>query len=212
MTKGFSSQSKRNLPRIAILLLLLVIFFATYQKNCVSNKNCNASKKFQLAKNDLPDLMTISSVLHSPLPHYNLMEETSGFRKSAKQTSYSNKCGLGQKIHSMLFLKSIISNVGLLHRNTDYMNANKMEQDHPCVIETIRQFFLHKPPPSNVPLKLDSNDAGNRSPGQTAVIMRLLKNQVSNQLSRFWIWIDFCCYIKDWCICRLKVFLWNVVP
>ncbi|KZS05653.1 Uncharacterized protein APZ42_031100, partial [Daphnia magna] len=153
MTKGFSSQSKRNLPRIAILLLLLVIFLATHQKNWASNKNWNASKKFQLAKNDSPDPQTISSVLHSTLPHYNLMEETSEFRKSAKQTSYRNKCGL------------------------DYMNANKMEQDHPCVIETIRQYFLNKPPPSNVPLKLDSNDAGNRSPGQIDVIMRLLKNQ-----------------------------------
>lgn len=103
MTKGFSSQSKRNLPRITILLLLLVIFLATYQKNCASNKNWNASKKIQLAKNDLPDSQTISSVLHSTLPHYNLMEEISGFRKSAKQTSYSNKCGLGRKMHSMLF-------------------------------------------------------------------------------------------------------------
>ncbi|XP_057380607.1 protein Star-like [Daphnia carinata] len=81
------------------------------------------------------------------------MEETSGFRKSVTGASYSNKCDL------------------------DYINANKLEQDHPCVIEIIRQFFLNKPPPSNIPLKLDSNDTRNRSPGQTDVIMRLLKNQ-----------------------------------
>jgi hypothetical protein len=58
------------------------------------------------------------------------------------------------------------------------MNAMKLPQDHPCVIETIRQHYLNKPPPPDAPLKLDSNDLKDRSPGQTGVIFRLLKNMV----------------------------------
>lgn len=60
------------------------------------------------------------------------------------------------------------------------MNANKLQQDHPCVIETIRRYYLNKPSPPHVPLKLDSDDDDDRSPGQTGVIFRLLKNRVWN--------------------------------
>ncbi|XP_057372271.1 protein Star-like [Daphnia carinata] len=59
----------------------------------------------------------------------------------------------------------------------DYMNSQKLPQDHPCVIETIRQHYLNKPSPPSIPLKLDSDDDKDRSPGQTGVILRLLKNK-----------------------------------
>lgn len=58
------------------------------------------------------------------------------------------------------------------------MNTHKLPQDHPCVIETIRKHYLIQPSPQDVPLKLDSNDDKDRSPGQTGVIFRLLKNKV----------------------------------
>ncbi|EFX78419.1 hypothetical protein DAPPUDRAFT_105159 [Daphnia pulex] len=59
-----------------------------------------------------------------------------------------------------------------------YLNANKLAQDHPCVIETIRRHYLNQPPSPQVPLKLDSDDISkDESPGQTDVIMKLLKNQ-----------------------------------
>lgn len=67
----------------------------------------------------------------------------------------------------------------------DYMNANKLPQDHPCVIETIRHRYLNKPSPPEVSLQLDSDDDKDRSPGQTGVIFRLLKNQVSIFLEKF---------------------------
>ena len=60
----------------------------------------------------------------------------------------------------------------------DYFNSKKLPQDHPCVIETIRKHYLNQPSSPEVPLKLDSNDDHDRSPGQTRVILRLLKNQV----------------------------------
>ncbi len=66
----------------------------------------------------------------------------------------------------------------LLTDYIDYMNTNKLPQDHPCVIETIRQHYLNKPSPLDVPLKLDSNDDKDRSSGQTGVILKLLKNKV----------------------------------
>lgn len=66
----------------------------------------------------------------------------------------------------------------------DYMNTNKLPQDHPCVIETIRKHYLNKPSPPDVPYKLDSDDNNDRSPGQTGVIFRLLKNQVCKTIVR----------------------------
>ncbi|XP_057368443.1 uncharacterized protein LOC130689518 [Daphnia carinata] len=81
---------------------------------------------------------------------FNLMDETSGFFERL----FSNKeCTL------------------------DYMNGNKLPQDHPCVIETIKRHYLNKPSPPEVPLQLDSNDDKDRSPAQKDVIFRLLKNQ-----------------------------------
>lgn len=59
------------------------------------------------------------------------------------------------------------------------MNSQKLPQDHPCVIETIRKNYMRKPSPPNVPLKLDKDDMTDRSPGQTKVILGLLKNKVS---------------------------------
>lgn len=53
---------------------------------------------------------------------------------------------------------------------TDYLNANKLPQDHPCVIETIKRHYLNKPSPPEVPLQLDSDDDKDRSPGQTAMV------------------------------------------
>ncbi|XP_057372972.1 protein Star-like [Daphnia carinata] len=61
----------------------------------------------------------------------------------------------------------------------DYMNSKKLQQDHPCVIETIRQHYLNKPSPPNIQLKLDSDDDKDRSPGQTGIIFRLLKNKTN---------------------------------
>lgn len=58
------------------------------------------------------------------------------------------------------------------------MNANKLPQDHPCVIETIRKKYLREPSPANVPLKLDADTMDDRSRGQTKIIRRILKNKV----------------------------------
>ncbi|XP_057368797.1 protein Star-like [Daphnia carinata] len=88
-------------------------------------------------------------LLHQSGKKYNLMEESDG------QSIFDNnaECTL------------------------DYMNTNKIPQDHPCVIETIRKNYLNKPSPPDVPLKLDKEGDHDRSPGQTGVIFRLLKNQ-----------------------------------
>lgn len=59
------------------------------------------------------------------------------------------------------------------------MNMHKLQQDHPCVIETIRELFLNKPSPPDVPLKLDLGTDRDRSSGQTGVIFKLLNNMVS---------------------------------
>ncbi|KAI9561198.1 hypothetical protein GHT06_012154 [Daphnia sinensis] len=57
------------------------------------------------------------------------------------------------------------------------MNSQKLPQDHPCVIETIRKHYLNKPSPSNITTKLDADDEKDRSPDQTGAIFRLLENK-----------------------------------
>ena len=58
------------------------------------------------------------------------------------------------------------------------MNLHKFQQDHPCVIDTIRKHFLNKPSPPEVPLKLKLGKDQDRSSGQTGVIFKLLQNMV----------------------------------
>ncbi len=58
------------------------------------------------------------------------------------------------------------------------MNYNRLQQDHPCVINYIRSHYLKKPSPPNTPLKLDYPDVKDPSDGQPQTIMSLLKNKV----------------------------------
>ena len=69
----------------------------------------------------------------------------------------------------------------------DFINANKLEQDHPCVLEMIRRHFLHEPSPPEIPYNLDNPAANlgsddlesNNNVSITApYIIGLLKNQV----------------------------------
>ncbi|XP_046638282.1 protein Star-like [Daphnia pulicaria] len=90
---------------------------------------------------------------------YNLMDETSGSGGLGKLKQFFN-----------IYDKAC---------TLDYINANKLAQDHPCVIEIIRKHYLNEPSPPNAPLKLGSKDLNDRSPGQTGVIFRLLKNQTN---------------------------------
>ena len=70
----------------------------------------------------------------------------------------------------------------------EYVNANKLPQDHPCVLDIIRRQFLNKPPSQDVPLQLDhmewlnplTNSYLSRSynGGQVTAIQRILRNLV----------------------------------
>jgi hypothetical protein len=106
------------------------------------------------------------------------MEEV-GFVKF-KQFLGGNKCNLGElsswktvwSIYDYYYFFFICWVI------LEYINENKLPQDHPCVIETIRRHYLKAPSPPDVPLNLVSDSDEDRSPGQTGVILRLLKNQV----------------------------------
>nr|CAH0103423.1 unnamed protein product [Daphnia galeata] len=75
--------------------------------------------------------------------------------------------------------KNIFKSYSSKECNLEYINENKLPQDHPCVIETIRRHYLKAPSPPDVPLNLVSDSDEDRSPGQTGVILRLLKNQTN---------------------------------
>ena len=62
----------------------------------------------------------------------------------------------------------------------EYANANKLQQDHPCVIELIRRQYLHEPAPPNTPLNLKYPKHKNPSAAQSQAILRLLGNLVTS--------------------------------
>ena len=63
----------------------------------------------------------------------------------------------------------------------DYINENKLQQDHPCVIDIIRRDYLNPPASWEVPYILGSSTEpnGDPSPGQAQHVLKLLNNQVS---------------------------------
>ena len=64
--------------------------------------------------------------------------------------------------------------------NVEYMNRNRLQQDHPCVVNYIRRHYLNSPAQRNVPLKLDYPEEKEPSEhGQPSVILDLLHNKVS---------------------------------
>ncbi len=59
------------------------------------------------------------------------------------------------------------------------MNFNRLQQDHPCVINYIRRHYLKEPSPSGTPLNLDYPEVKDPSDGQPDTILHILKNKVS---------------------------------
>lgn len=59
------------------------------------------------------------------------------------------------------------------------MNTNRLEQDHPCVIEIIRKHYLRPPPSPDVPYHLQRPDVADPSPGQTTFVLNKLLYPVS---------------------------------
>jgi hypothetical protein len=58
------------------------------------------------------------------------------------------------------------------------MNYNRLQQDHPCVINYIRRHYLKGPPPSASIKNLDYPEVEDPSDGQPETILKLLKNKV----------------------------------
>ena len=58
------------------------------------------------------------------------------------------------------------------------MNADRLQQDHPCVIETIRRRYLHPPADLDVPYNLVAPNKADPSVGQATSILNYLGNQV----------------------------------
>ncbi|KAI9562649.1 hypothetical protein GHT06_010103 [Daphnia sinensis] len=58
---------------------------------------------------------------------------------------------------------------------TEYANANRLQQDHPCVLKLIRSEYLYQP--SDVPLNLSRPLVADPSSGQSKVVLAHLRNQ-----------------------------------
>ena len=61
------------------------------------------------------------------------------------------------------------------------MNNNRLQQDHPCVINNIRRHYLKHPPLFGTQRNLDYPEVKDPSDGQAGQILTLLRNQVSNE-------------------------------
>jgi hypothetical protein len=59
------------------------------------------------------------------------------------------------------------------------MNRNRLQQDHPCVINYIRRHYLNAPPSHDISLLLDYPEVEDPSDGQPEKILKILKNKVS---------------------------------
>ena len=60
----------------------------------------------------------------------------------------------------------------------EYVNANKLQQDHPCVLHLIRRNYLRQPAPHHIPYNLDDPGWPDPSNGQSEAILRILRQQV----------------------------------
>ncbi len=58
------------------------------------------------------------------------------------------------------------------------MNYNRLQQDHPCVINYIRRHYLKVPPPTSVSMNLDYPEVIDPSDGQPETVLKLLRNKV----------------------------------
>jgi len=79
-------------------------------------------------------------------------------------------------LSSLFFLKML---------KTESMNALRLQQDHPCVIEMIRKHFLIAPSPPNVSYVLTDPEQHKwpyPTDGQTALILRRLDYKVHPRL------------------------------
>lgn len=65
------------------------------------------------------------------------------------------------------------------------MNADRLQQDHPCVIETIRRRYLHPPADLDVPYNLVAPNKADPSVGQATSILNYLGNQVRGTQGKY---------------------------
>ena len=61
--------------------------------------------------------------------------------------------------------------------SSDTVNSVVMEQDDPCILNLLRDQYLH--PPSKDKINLEAPEVTNPSMGQAQSILEILKNKVS---------------------------------
>ncbi len=62
--------------------------------------------------------------------------------------------------------------------NIEYANEKKLQQDHPCLIQLIRDKYLLQPASKELPYVLDHPETIDPSNGQANDIREILKNKV----------------------------------
>ncbi len=60
----------------------------------------------------------------------------------------------------------------------EYVNTQKLQQDHPCILQLIKDNYLREPVPRNYSYYLNNPKILDPSDGQSMGILRILRNQV----------------------------------
>ncbi len=62
----------------------------------------------------------------------------------------------------------------------ELLNAFRLQQDHPCVIDIIRRNYIKYPELFDTPLNLDYPEDEDPSEGQSKLVLQYLQNKVLN--------------------------------
>ncbi len=162
--------------RTIFFVKLQIIFWATiwiFSAFSVSYKNSNCNNAIEI----LPAKLGRSKS-NTKDQFYNLLSMNNNLLQSSNLTE--DCCNEGSIIRNAIFLYWYwtVLIVNTFSHYTEFANRYRLQQNHPCVIEIIRQKYLYYPPLEEISLHLNHPSDVDPSAGQAAAILPYLKNKV----------------------------------
>ncbi|XP_057367395.1 uncharacterized protein LOC130688432 [Daphnia carinata] len=94
-------------------------------------------------------------------------------------TELPHKHNLMEETYGRIWAKTPDKYLSSINCTIEYANQNKLQQDHPCVVQLIRKNYLVRPAPKSVPYQLGNPLLLDPSDGQAKGILRILRNQTN---------------------------------
>ena len=161
------------------LLVSLFVFASIAATANVKIKQQRSSRTAEAVEDDGSNLYVSADYLgggrggvHRPLVHYETLEE----RLHYNLLLFKSK----EEEDVIVSRESSSSNMCTI----EWMNAMRLQQDHPCVVETIQRHYLHRSNSMHNSYRLDRGEEIDPSVGQARSILRHLLLQVFVVLNR----------------------------